>query len=278
MQLLDLVLLGAVAGFTIYLGLPIARLKSASAGLKGMLNSAAAGILLFLLVDVMGDAFETTSGKVLAALAGTEPMSSALFYPLLLVGGVSVGLLGLVWFEDRYIFGQVPKGAVSRALAESKPPAALSEDKANRIAMMIAIGIGLHNFSEGLAIGQSYAGGAISLALLLVVGFGLHNATEGFGIAAPLSGFKPSWKFLALLGLIGGGPTFIGAIIGGFWVSEAASLFFLALAAGAIIYVVKELLYHGRIHGEGLKVMGCLVLGFFIGFGSDLLIKYALGS
>jgi ZIP family zinc transporter len=88
---------------------------------------------------------------------------------------------------------------------------------------LIAIGIGLHNFAEGLAIGQSAAGGEISLALTLVVGFGLHNATEGFGIVAPLSGGRerPSWRFLGLLGLIGGGPTFFGTLVGQAWVSDA---------------------------------------------------------
>ncbi|MDE1798287.1 MAG: ZIP family metal transporter [Candidatus Micrarchaeota archaeon] len=273
---LDLVLLGAIAGFTIYLGLPIARMKSVSSALKGMLNSAAAGILLFLLVDVMGDALGATNAQVLGGLRGTVPAGEAVLYPALLVGGVAAGLLGLVWFESRYIRSQIPKGEVAQILSEGR--AALSEAKARRIALAIAVGIGLHNFSEGLAIGQSYAGGAISLALLLVVGFGLHNATEGFGIAAPLSGYRPSWKFLAALGLIGGGPTFLGAIVGGFYVSPLVSLFFLSLAAGAIIYVVKELLYHGRIHGEGVATMGFLVLGFFVGFGTDLLIKYASGG
>ncbi len=75
--------------------------------------------------------------------------------------------------------------------------------------MMIAIGIGLHNFAEGLAIGSSAARGALQLAVLLVIGFGLHNATEGFGIVAPMAaqGRRPSWRYLLLLGLIGGGPT-----------------------------------------------------------------------
>ncbi|VVB57670.1 Zinc transporter ZupT [uncultured archaeon] len=282
----ELLGLGALAGFTIYLGLPLARIRSASEKLKGLLNAAAVGILLFLLVDIMGDAMETVGEKTLQAAggissgaqAGLGGWSAVIFYPFILLIGLALGLLGLVWFEKRYIFGQVPKKAVMSALAENAPAHALPEDKARRIALMIAIGIGLHNFSEGLAIGQSWAGGAMSLALLLVVGFGLHNATEGFGIAAPLSGTRPGWKFLAILGLIGGGPTFVGAIVGSFWVSEALSVFFLALAGGAIVYVVKELLYHGRTHGEGLQAMGFLVLGFFVGFASDLLIKFAAGG
>lgn len=106
---------------------------------------------------------------------------------------------------------------------------------------MIASGIGLHNFAEGLAIGNSAATGELSLAVLLVIGFALHNATEGgFGIVAPLTGGqRPSWGgFLALLGgLVGGGPTFVGTLVGQRFVSEEVSVAFLGLAAGSILYV-----------------------------------------
>lgn len=270
MQLLQLIVLGAIAGFTIFLGLPIARMRSVSPKLKGMLNSAAAGILVFLLIDVLGNAFTVTREKILSALAGTVGVQEAILFSLILVAGVAIGLLGLVWFEGRFIR--------SPASPASKKASALSEHTARRIATMIAIGIGLHNFSEGLAIGQSYASGALPLALLLVIGFGLHNATEGFGIAAPLSGSRPDWSFLIVLGLIGGGPTFLGAIVGGFWVSQALSVFFFSLAAGAILYVVKELLFHGRIAGESLATMSFLILGLLIGFATDLLITYASGG
>ena len=128
---------------------------------------------------------------------------------------------------------------------------------------MIAAGIGLHNFSEGLAIGQSAAAGEISLALVLVIGFGLHNATEGFGIVGPFSGDRerPSWGFLVLVGLIGGGPTFFGTLLGQAWVSEAVSIAFLALAAGSILYVVIELLGVCRSLGHKTVVAWGLTLG-----------------
>ena len=80
--------------------------------------------------------------------------------------------------------------------------------------MVIAMAIGLHNFAEGLAIGVSAKTGAIGLATVLVIGFGLHNATEGFGIVGPLGAVRPSWRWLGLAGLIGGGPTFLGTIVG----------------------------------------------------------------
>jgi ZIP family zinc transporter len=90
----------------------------------------------------------------------------------------------------------------------------------------------------GLAIGQSAASGEVSLALVLILGFGLHNATEGFGIVGPFSGGheRPSWGFLALVGLVGGGPTFFGTRLGQTWVNEPVSIAFLALAAGSILY------------------------------------------
>jgi ZIP family zinc transporter len=80
--------------------------------------------------------------------------------------------------------------------------------------MTIAAAIGLHNFAEGLAIGVSAKSGAIALATVLLIGFGLHNATEGFGIVGPLGGVRPSWAWLGLAGLVGGGPTFLGTIVG----------------------------------------------------------------
>src|SRR4029077_18329638 len=110
---------------------------------------------------------------------------------------IAVGLLSLVWLTGRLKARRV-EGVSPR-----------------EIAIGTAIGLGLHNFSEGLAIGQSAVTGATSFALILAVGFALHNATEGFGIAAPLTtGTRPTWAFLGLLGLIGGGPTFVGGVIG----------------------------------------------------------------
>ncbi|MFN7990973.1 MAG: ZIP family metal transporter [Candidatus Micrarchaeia archaeon] len=262
MAFLDLLLLGAVAGFTIYLGLPMALLN-VSPKAKGMLNAMAIGVLLFLLVDIMHDAMEDAEKGLMEAV-GRSSVAEGMLFPLTLLLGIAIGLLGLVWFEGRYLKGG----------AGGKPDA----EQAKRLALMIAIGIGLHNFSEGLAIGQSYSAGAVSLALTLVVGFGLHNMTEGFGIAAPLANHRPSRGYVALLGLIGGGPTFIGALIGSVYVSDLVSVLFLSLAGGAVIYVVKELLYHGKISGEGFATMSSLVAGFFLGFATLVMVHLSLGA
>src|SRR5207248_4198372 len=114
----------------------------------------------------------------------------------------------------------------------------------------------------------------LSLAIVLVIGFALHNATEGFGICAPLAGEAevPSWRFLGLMGLIGGGPTFLGTALGQAWVSEALSVVFLALAAGSILYVVGELMNVGRMFGNKTLVTLGILLGLFLGFGTDFVL------
>jgi ZIP family zinc transporter len=139
---------------------------------------------------------------------------------------------------------------------------------------LIATGIGLHNFSEGLAIGQSAALGELQLATVLIVGFGLHNMTEGFGIAGPLTDQPVSWKFVALLGLIGGGPTFLGTVIGIIFQSPQVFILFLALAAGAIIYVVAELLGVAKRFKAPEIVMWGLLIGFLLGYATDLIVTF----
>jgi ZIP family zinc transporter len=150
---------------------------------------------------------------------------------------------------------------------------------ARRLALLIAVGIGLHNLSEGLAIGQSAASGELGLAVMLVIGFALHNATEGFGIVAPLAAEsdKPSWGLLGLLGLIGGGPTFLGTLVGQSFANEAVYLTFLALAAGSILYVIVQLIGVGLKLGRRELLYVGLLAGLFIGFATDFIVAAAGG-
>jgi len=198
----------------------------------------------------------------------------------LLTAGFFVGLMSLVyydtWMKRRRRRAFLGPGAASTAEFEHDHHFT-GMSPARWLAIFIATGIGLHNFSEGLAIGQSAASDQVSLAIVLIIGFGLHNATEGLGICAPLAGDKerPSWAFLGLLGLIGGGPTFFGTLVGQFWVNEAVSILFFALAAGSILYVVMELLNVGRVLASKTLVTWGVLLGLVLGFGTDFILVAA---
>jgi zinc transporter, ZIP family len=271
-------LLGFIAGVTIVFGLPVGKVRALLPGLRQFLNALAIGILLFLIWDVLSHAYEpldTALGHLHARTAGIGPV---LGYGALFLLGISVGLLSLVYYE-RWLAGRGrrrPFGPGTMAggeLAASRAGLA-GWSPARRLSLLIATGIGLHNFGEGLAIGGSAATGAIGLATVLVIGFALHNATEGFGIVAPLAaeGDRPSWRFLALMGLIGGGPTTLGTAVGRQFTSPAVSVIFLTLAAGSILYVVIQLL--GVAHRTGHKELlyGGVLAGLAAGFLTDMVV------
>ena len=250
------VLLGAIAGFTIYLGLPAGRIKKMGENTRAFLSMSSTGILLFLFYDI----FKQLAEPVETALQAKSYSEFALLLGIFVIG-FGGGLLGLIVFEQRFIKSAAVAGKLSLPI---------------RLALMIAVGIGLHNFSEGLAIGQSAGRGAIGFAILLIVGFGLHNATEGFGIVGPLVGKeRPSWKFLGLVGLIGGGPTFLGTLVGYFFVSDAMSVLFLAMAAGALVYILGELFHLERRPGTRMAAGWGVLVGFLFAFLTDLILTFA---
>jgi ZIP family zinc transporter len=256
------VALGAFAGITIFLGLPVARMRGLSKAVQGFLNAFATGILIFILWDILSHASGPVEKTLISARTGsaTPFVLMAAIFAL----GIAAGLLGLVYF-NRALFGRLKHGA------QTPSPRSLS--------LAIATGLGLHNFSEGLAIGQSARAGAIAFVGVLVVGFALHNITEGFGIAAPMTmDPKPaSWSFLALAGLIGGGPTFIGTWIGYLASSTYVYVVFLALAAGALLYVVNELFNVGRRLSSPPAFAWGLLLGFLTAYATDLVLTLASG-
>lgn len=263
-------LLGAIAGLTIYLGLPLGRVRASMPRLKAALNAVAIGILLFLLWDVLSQAWDPADTAL-----GDHRIGAAVGYGAVLVVCLGAALLSLVAFDQwaskrggQRTFG--PGTALDTELSQHR-----WWSPSGQLALMIAIGIGLHNFAEGLAIGNSAASGELGLAVLLVIGFGLHNATEGFGIVAPMAGTRPSWGQLALLGLIGGGPTFVGTLVGQRFVNDVLSVAFLGLAAGSILYVVIELLAVARkLDLKRVTSVGILI-GLALGFATDGIVTAA---
>ncbi|HYT25908.1 MAG TPA: ZIP family metal transporter [Actinomycetota bacterium] len=276
------IVLGAIAGSTIFLGLPLGRVRMASLRGRAFGNAVSAGILVFLLVDILAHATGPVEQAMEQAKDGEAAWGHFAGLGLVYVLGFGAGLVGLLyatrlWAPRRRTgSGQGPRtsigpGAMAAAEAELAQPAA--QAAALRVGMSIATGIGLHNFSEGLAIGQTAKSGAISLAALLIMGFALHNATEGFGIVGPLAAanVRASWGWLGLAGLIGGAPTFLGAVVGTSFDSVFVFVGCLALAAGAILYVLGEVLPVGRRLSWEVTLWG-LLAGFVLGVATDLIL------
>lgn len=243
------ILLGAIAGAALFLGLPVARWRGASERWRGMLALVSAGVLLFLIIEVGYGAMRAVE---VSAKAGE--IRDATQLGLVFFIGFSTGLIGLSWLEE---------WRDKRRESGTNPL---------EVATVIAIGLGLYNFAEGLAIGHLFAGDAVRLGTILVIGLVLHNATEGLSIAGPLVGLQVSWSRLLWLGMIGAVPTALGAVLG-VWISPLLELFFLSVATGSLIYVTRELF---RIRFKTLGAVGAMTAvaaGVFIGFGSEVVVQ-----
>lgn len=281
---LELALLGFVAGFTIFLGLPVAIMTRLSARVKGFLNAITIGVLIFILLEVLPTAKQYVENAVLQ-----NPGTSLAFeYIFALIGGLIVGMFGLVAYERYFIkirqrrngsLHTHPEKSLGLGEAEASGPQKTAQrvqptfqsEEARQLALSIAIGIGIHNFTEGLAIGQAYSSTLLGLSYFLVIGFAIHNTTEGFGIAAPMAGFRPKLSYLATLGLIGGAPTLVGTLVGAAWPANFLVLTaILAAAAGALIYVMSGMFYVARRQTSNELFMLGLFIGFVIAYGTDL--------
>jgi ZIP family zinc transporter len=282
----ETVLLGALAGFTIYLGLPFARLQVLGTRSRVALSMFAVGVLAFLFVDVFEHAFAIVESAVSGYKSGDNGLGKAVGLVALMGGGFAAGTAGLATVQ-RMI---KPSGAIRPPVAGGSADA-LPVDDAARLAaeadgarrralqtgMVIAAAIGLHNFAEGLAIGVSASTGEIGLATVLIIGFALHNSTEGFGIVGPLGPVQPSWSWIAVAGLVAGGPTFVGAMVGYNVTSEPLELAFYAVSGGAILFVVGEVWNAMRRFGHAELGLWMLSAGFMVGIITDLVVVYGGG-
>ena len=207
-----------------------------------------AGLLVFLAVEALHEALELAD-RVAGAFQGT--------------GLVALGALG-AWLALQAFSG------IGKQQTDNPGATRL------RLAFLIALGIGLHNLGEGLAIGAAYAQGAVTLGSFLIVGFMIHNTTEGLGIVAPIAQDDPPLRILGLAGLLAGGPTIVGAWLGGLAYSPLLGTVCLAVGAGAILQVVG-VLYKviAREAGETvwtpLNAMG-VAAGLVIMYGTGLLV------
>jgi ZIP family zinc transporter len=221
-------------------------LRGAGPNVMNFLLAMTIGLLVFLLIDTMEDALEF-AGRSAAIFQG----------PMMVILAAAASFILLLGISRRR---GVPSGLA--------------------LATYIAIGIGLHNLGEGLAIGAAFAAGAAGLGAFLVMGFTLHNITEGVGIAAPLLKIRPTLTQFALLALIAGGPAVTGMWAGSLAYAPHWSALALAIGAGAILQVVVEVgAFLARSSADPLKhlmtppVLTGVATGLVIMYGTAMLVK-----
>lgn len=218
-------------------------LRQLSHGKYMFFISLTAGLLLFLGIDAVVEANEISAETVAGSIGGA----------VLIATVTVISFLALLYASEKLVERRSAKTAIVGA---------------SSVALMIAVGIGLHNLGEGLAIGGAMVAGEVALSTFLIVGFTLHNTTEGLAIVAPISREKPRIAFLALLGFIAGAPAIAGAWIGGFIASPVASVVFLAVGAGAVFQVVYAIF---KFAGGKEKFLSGPVVG---GIAAGMLLMY----
>ena len=255
----DLSFFGLMALLGIYVGvIPVALgmlwlpwiRRIPPAWLRGVM-ALTVGLLAFLAIDATLEGFEL-------AAAGSQAFGGA----ALVLIGAAVAFLALT--------------GVSGWLDQRRRRARDAGASGGHLALLVAVGIGLHNLGEGVAIGSAYSAGALALGAFLVVGFALHNTTEGLAIVAPIAHLRPTLARLALLGLIAGAPAVLGAWIGAAAFNSSVAAFLFGFGAGAIVQVIVQLTPSLR-DGDGRTLHPVAVSGLLAGmalmFATGLLVS-----
>jgi zinc transporter, ZIP family len=245
----DLSFFGLMALLGVYVGvIPVALgmlwlpwLRQIPPGWLRVVMAVTVGLLAFLAIDATLEGFEL-AGEGSQAFGGAA---------LVLVGGVVSYLL---------------LTGVSEWLAARRSVARAAGASGGTLALLVAVGIGLHNLGEGVAIGSAYSVGALALGAFLVVGFALHNTTEGLAIVAPVAHLRPSLGRLAVLGLVAGAPAVLGAWIGAAAFNASLAAFLFGFGAGAIVQVIVQLAPSLR-DDDGRTLHPAAVAGLMGGIG-----------
>ena len=255
----DLSFFGLLALLGIYVGvIPIALgmlwlpwIRRIPPGWLRLVMAVTIGLLAFLAVDATLEGFELAG-------AGSQAFGGA----ALVLVGAAVAYLALT--------------GVSAWLVARRRTAEAGGASGTTLALLVAVGIGLHNLGEGVAIGAAYSAGALALGAFLVIGFALHNTTEGLAIVAPVARTQPTLRLLATLGLVAGAPAVVGAWIGAAAFNSSLAAFLFGFGAGAIVQVIVQLAPTVR-DGEGRLLHPAAVSGILLGmatmFATGLLVS-----
>jgi len=275
----EAVLLGFIAGLTVLLGMPLARrLRSGQV----LLNSLSCGVLVYLLGDMLARAFVPLNSALLRRYDNLDGAEPVVWLTVAFIGGLVLGYGGLTGY------------AALSGVSDTAPDSAAALDvqrvgwpSSNRLALLVAIGIGLHNLGGGLALGNLAGNDWISISVVLVVGYLLQNLVVAGAITAPFAGDPqpPKWSRLLLLGVIAGGPTVLGTYLGWQLVDVASGntgdligTAVQALAAGAILFVLIRLLSLATTLGHRTTRHLGLLAGLVIALLIEVLIIGATGA